>query len=319
MYYYRSLSDLYKTLENNLYRLPQDIDLIVGIPRSGLLAANILALLLNLPVTDFEGFLQGRIIKSGSTRMTKNELNKKKNSSHPLVIDDSILSGKSFKKIRQQIKTPTHGKVTFAAVYGRFTQHQECDLVFERVPTPRMFQWNYMHHPNLGDCCVDIDGVLCHDPTNQENDDGSNYRNFLLNARPLNIPSYEIGSLVTSRLEKYRPETEKWLCKQGIKFKNLFMLDAKTADERRKNNMHSKFKAHIYKNSHCNLFIESEAKQALEIVEVSKKPVLCTEIQKVFNPNGKSYLLKYKSKATIHTFKQKIKQIFKQVLNNSYK
>ena len=62
---YRSINDLNKTIIDNLYLLPRDIDLIVGVPRSGLLAANLLALYLNLPMTDVKGLLEGRTISSG--------------------------------------------------------------------------------------------------------------------------------------------------------------------------------------------------------------------------------------------------------------
>lgn len=63
---------------------------------------------------------------------------------------------------------------------------------------------------------MDIDGVLCADPTPEENDDGEKYRHFLLNTPPLFIPKVTIGTLVTSRLEKYRPETEAWLQKNHV-------------------------------------------------------------------------------------------------------
>lgn len=40
------------TIVRNLHRLPRDIDLVVGIPRSGLLAANLLSLAANIPMAD---------------------------------------------------------------------------------------------------------------------------------------------------------------------------------------------------------------------------------------------------------------------------
>ncbi|TIT90581.1 MAG: phosphoribosyltransferase, partial [Mesorhizobium sp.] len=73
----------------------------------------------------------------------------------------------------------------YAAVFGLLSQHNETDIVFEVVPHPRMFQWNFMHHVFLEQCCVDIDGVLCLDPTADENDDGPAYEKFLTEARPL--------------------------------------------------------------------------------------------------------------------------------------
>lgn len=45
---FRTLDQLNQCIYNNMYKLPRDIDLIVGIPRSGMLVANIIALYLNL-------------------------------------------------------------------------------------------------------------------------------------------------------------------------------------------------------------------------------------------------------------------------------
>lgn len=48
---YRSISDLNQIILKRLYIIPRDIDLVVGIPRSGMFPANLLALYLNRPVT----------------------------------------------------------------------------------------------------------------------------------------------------------------------------------------------------------------------------------------------------------------------------
>ena len=62
---YRSVADLNRSIVSWLPSLPGDIELIVGVPRSGLLAANLLALHRNLPLTDIDGLLAGRIFESG--------------------------------------------------------------------------------------------------------------------------------------------------------------------------------------------------------------------------------------------------------------
>lgn len=320
MYYYKSLSDMHKCLEYNVHRLPRDIDCIVGIPRSGLLAANMLALILNLPVTDFEGFLQGRLIKAGSTRALKNKISRKWQPTSVLIIDDSILSGRSFAQARQIIPKNKNVKITFAAVYGRFSWHQEVDMVFEKVPTPRMFQWNYMHHPNLEKCCVDIDGVLCHDPKQYENDDGPAYKKFLLTAKPLNIPTYKIGNIVTSRLEKYRAETEKWLSEHSIKYNKLFMLGVESAEERRKKNMHGSFKASIYKKTESNLFIESDINQSVVIAKMTKRPVLSVDKHIIIYPSHKTIVFNtiYHTNL-LYDFKNIVKMFLKQKFLFAYK
>ena len=62
---YRSFADLETCIVKNLHKVPRDIDLIVGVPRSGILVAAMLALYLNLPHTDIEGLIEGRILLPG--------------------------------------------------------------------------------------------------------------------------------------------------------------------------------------------------------------------------------------------------------------
>jgi len=148
-----------------------------------------------------------------------------------------------------------------------------------------MFEWNIMHHPRLDEACVDIDGVLCLDPSEDENDDGVNYIAFITNARPLIIPSSKIKHIVTSRLEKYRPQTEEWLRRNGVQYQHLHMLDLPTAEERRRLKMHHKFKADVYSGDReARLFIESEAEQAREIMLATNKPVYCTADNVLYAP-----------------------------------
>ena len=46
---YRNIDDLNHCILQHLSILPRDFDLIVGVPRSGMFPANLLALYLNLP------------------------------------------------------------------------------------------------------------------------------------------------------------------------------------------------------------------------------------------------------------------------------
>jgi adenine/guanine phosphoribosyltransferase-like PRPP-binding protein len=241
---YRSLSDLYRTILENLHRLPNDIDLVVGIPRSGLLAANMFSLISNIQITDIDSFLEGRLLSSGISKRTDRLNRNFSEMRRVLVLDDSIHTGAAMSKARARIAASGLEKnVLFAAVYGDKKEHPEVDLVFEQVKQPRCFQWNFMHHAQLAKACVDIDGVLCADPTDQENDDGEAYRRFLNEAVPLYTTSRRIGWLVTSRLEKYRDLTEAWLSRQGIEYDKLVMLDLPSKEERQRLGVHGSFKA----------------------------------------------------------------------------
>ncbi|MDB5456968.1 MAG: phosphoribosyltransferase [Caulobacter sp.] len=284
--HYRSIADLNATITRNLRQIPHDIDLVVGIPRSGLIPANMISLALNLPLADFEGFLQGRILAKGRTRALNSLTMEPGRPRKVLVVDDSINSGGSMLEARQKLAAAgLEDAAVFCAVYGLRDAHPEADLVLETVPRPRMFQWNLMHHKFLADACLDIDGVLCVDPSDDENDDGPGYEAFLSNARPFLRPTQKVGHLVTSRLEKYRGATQAWLAAAGIDYGKLWMLDLPDAKARRRLGAHGRFKAGVYAELDATLFIESEERQAVEIARLSRKPVLSIETQTILYPD----------------------------------
>ena len=286
---YRSISDMNDAILRNLHRLPRDIDLVVGVPRSGILAATLVSLTANIPMTDLDSFLAGRIYTSGITKRWAGLDRQTSEMRKILVIDDSIIGGTAMRDAREKIAAAgMKGDFIFAAVFGLSLQHEETDIVLDVVPHPRMFQWNFMHHMFLEQCCVDIDGVLCLDPTEEENDDGPAYEKFLSEARPLLGPTRKIGWLVTSRLEKYRKLTEAWLDKHEIKYDHLIMLDLPSKAERQRLGAHGSFKADFYRKSNAILFIESEHEQALKIAKLSGKPVLCVESNVVSLPDALS-------------------------------
>ena len=96
MYSYRSISDLASVISKNINIVPIDIDLVVGVPRSGMLPASMIALHLNTPLTDIYSYIDNRPLMAGQTRrVKKNSLSQCNQAKHILVVDDSIASGKS--------------------------------------------------------------------------------------------------------------------------------------------------------------------------------------------------------------------------------
>jgi uncharacterized HAD superfamily protein/adenine/guanine phosphoribosyltransferase-like PRPP-binding protein len=283
---YRSIKDLNETIKRSLFTVPKDVDLIVGLPRSGLLAANLIALHLNLPFTDFEGLIENRILKTGRRMLRrdnylKNELSKTK----ILLVDDSVQSGSTMRKAKRRLKeVGLENKVIFFAVFVSPEGRSEVDLYFEEIRGYRVFEWNLMHSAIVANSCVDIDGVLCEDPTEEQNDDGKRYEEFLLNAKPLHLPSVKIGYLVSCRLEKYRTLTEKWLKRHLIKYGKLYLMDLPSKEARLASNGHAAFKAKIYKNTNATMFIESSIHQARDIANISNSAVLCLETNEMIYP-----------------------------------
>lgn len=280
---YRSVSDLSATIRRNLHRTPRDVEVVVGVPRSGILAASMVSLALNLPLADLDGFLAGRLLASGRTRRRAALDTPATAMRRALVVDDSVRTGAAAEEARRKLAAACPDiEFTFCAVYGTEAAAGAVDLVFEMVPEPRVFEWNVLHHPLLAQACVDIDGVLCVDPTPEDNDDGENYLRFLQNAQPLHTPTRSIGTLVTSRLERYRKETEAWLEAAGVQYGKLVMLDGVDSETRRREGLHGKFKGEYYRRSPSPLFIESDPAQAAEIARISGKNVLCTETFTLF-------------------------------------
>ena len=266
---YKTYQDLNQDIKKNLWKMPP-CDLIVGVPRSGMIPAYMLSFLTNIPVCSLDEF------KANIFHVHSHRVLNIKDVHTVLVLDDCSSSGNSIREAREALSEQIKKyQIHFWAFYLMPGAEDKVDGFFEYASVPRMFQWNYLNHPEITRACFDIDGVLCYDPTPEENDDGEKYRHFILNAKPLFIPKYKIKALVTSRLEKYRPETEEWLKKHEVQYEKLYMLDLPSREERLKQNAHAKFKAKIYKKLNSPFFYESEIEQAREIFALTGKPVFC--------------------------------------------
>ena len=311
---FKTYEDLTNCITKNLYKIPRDIDLIVGIPRSGTMVANILALYLNLPFTDIGNFVNRGDLKTGTTRKCKNWIKTVSEARHVLIVDDSVSSGKAIKETKQLlVEKKVKCNCTFLAIYALNFSKSKVDIYLEICEQPRMFEWNYMHHWALEYCCMDIDGVVCEDPRRSQNDDGEKYLYFLKNATPKFIPTKKVGRFVTTRLSKYREQTEEWMKKYGIEYNELIMLDNMTAKERAINGNHAEFKAKVYKNCNSILFFESNYEQALQICQLSKKPVFCIENRTLITSDNVIGKLKVYNKEFAVTVKRVIRKLCKKI------
>lgn len=287
---FRSFADLHDDVARGLATLPVRPDLVAGIPRSGLLAAGMASVILNVPLASTDGLARNQVFGVGKTKYRGARPGAGDAGRRVLVLDDSVSTGLSLREARAALSglADLHD-FAFAAVYGERASHPEADHVFSVVPQPRMFQWNLMHHDGLADCMLDIDGVLCPDPTNAQNDDGDAYLRFLDAAAPLLLPTKPVAALVTNRLERYRAPTEAWLARQGVRYGALHMLDAPDAAARRAMDPWA-FKADVYRRSGAALFIESELEQAIGIAEAAQRPVLSVDVWRLVASDSDAYL-----------------------------
>src|SRR5690606_31966685 len=227
---YRNLRDLNRCVADNLHRLPRDIDVVVGVPRSGMLAATMVGLYLDVPVSDVDRFLRGEVMPGGdrATRIPDRPFRR------ALIVDDAIHTGRQLRLVRDALESSTlSAEPVYCCVYAHPDRMADVDIHFETLEGHRwLFEWNKLNHGMVPSMCVDMDGVLCRDPEPHEDDDAEAYLRFIETAEPKFRPRRKIGWIVTSRLEKYRKPTEDWLRRHEIEYGELHMMDLPSRRER---------------------------------------------------------------------------------------
>lgn len=287
-----TLADLAATIRRNVHKIPHDVDFVIGVPRSGVIAAGIIAEFLNAPLIDVDSFAKFGALPTGGrrSRFHRRPVTER---SRVLVVDDTIFHGWSLRETKNKL-APFARKFGYEFVYlAVFLEgpNDGVDIWLEDLrrytdgyTTFVLYEWNIFHHvPKLmGECIYDIDGVLCLDPPDERS--GRPYLDYLPNAVPLFTPTVKVGELVTYRLEKYRDLTEWWLRNQGVTYGALTMFPAKSYDERAEMGISpAAFKADIYRlRPWAKLFVESDDRQAREIHAITRRPVYSVETNKIY-------------------------------------
>lgn len=274
-------------VRRNIFKVPHDIDFVIGVPRSGMIPASMVAEFINVPLIDVDSFCAGaRPTGGGRLRLVN-----RKATSKVLVLDDTVFRGKSMSKTQAKL-APYKDLYEFiyAAVYLEGRGSDVIDFWFEDVRKYTnnftqivLYEWNIFHHiPSIMDYCMyDMDGVLCLDPPDERNVE--QYERYIREATPLFTPTVNIGAIVTYRLKRYRDITEKWLRENGISYGDLVMFQAMSWDERNRSGISpEEFKASHYRKSNAKIFVESNDRQAQRIHDISGKPVLCVETNKLY-------------------------------------
>lgn len=256
-------------------------DVVVHVPRSGTIPASLIATYLIKPFCSVDEFCAGIVPtrKAEYTSLTR-----------VLLVDDSLRTGAQMAAAVDRIKQS--GRATRIETLAVYSTRPVSPPVDKRIMDPSLylhehsddyyiFPWFMWKTGRLRKAMVDIDGVLCRDCLPAEDDDGAEYAKFLATAEPRFKPyQCQIGTLVTGRLEKYRPQTQDWLQRHGIEYRQIIMGPWKNQQQRREHGA-GRWKAEIYRNSPAPLFIESSAKEAAIIHEVSGKTVWCVDTQEV--------------------------------------
>lgn len=261
-----------------LPKLPTELCGVAGCPRSGMLAATQLALLFHLPLYTMsrEGpeLLKcgGRGQLYGWGRELTGQL---------LVVEDSTYSGGGLAGARRRCAEAGVDALC-VAVYHRPQARHQPDLWARELEIPHLFEWHCFNsghmsgetlHPELQRGSVlDMDGIVCADPTVPDSDEGG-YSTFLRTAAPLWTPRIRpCRAILTARLERHRPETEAWLQRHGARYDELVMMNVPT--HRHRGDV-AAWKARELARLEPSLYFESSERQARLIHSAWGGVVVC--------------------------------------------
>lgn len=269
--------------------VPHDIDAVAGVARSGLYPASMIAMWLHKPMYTVSQ-AQGVIAEAGNGwRLANGPKHVSPQPRKVLVVDDTVMTGSS-QRILRNVIGDRFEEAIFATVYcNPFANIAKPDIHAVDLEWPHLLEWNLFNSVLTPSTATDFDGILCHDCRPADDDDGPRYLEFLRNARPLyQMRRTPIPLIVTARLEKYRSETLAWLQRQGMRCDKLVMGPWRNNRERARADIgewkagHFKAWTRTRRGLRPLLFIESDARQAQRIAEVSRELVVCPAAGRVF-------------------------------------
>lgn len=287
-----SFADLNRDALTLVGMLPDNIDTIIGVARSGLVVANMLSLLMHRPLWVYQHRLNRLVPASNGWRLGAAE-HVETEMENVLVVDDTCMTGGSNRQTRSFV-SKHYPNALYAGLYVNPLAKVKPDLWVKDLAWPHILEWNMFNSILSPNMALDFDGILCQDCPRGMDDDGEKYEHFIKNARPKYLPrKVPVPLIVTARIEKYREWTLEWLSRYEIRVQRLVMHPAATLQERRKDNI-AHYKARHYRewaSSHQAkgrgrvpplMFVESDDRQAREIHKVSQKLVVCP-------PSGRCY------------------------------
>jgi hypothetical protein len=194
-----------------------------------------------------------------------------------------MVDGKTMEENFQLLRSHREDlNITKAALIATETSKDSVDLYYRIVNLPRLTEWNLLD-TKLGwtKLASDLDGVICENCPPGVDSDEELYTAWIKNAKPYLIPTFEVDMIVSSRLEKYRSDTQKWLAKHGVRYKELFLWGIQSKQERK--GKHAQHKIEIFLRKKPDMIWESSLDESVQIWEDIRIPTLCIDEMILFS------------------------------------
>jgi hypothetical protein len=261
------VEDAIATCRDWCSRLPMRYDLIVGIPRAGLFFGNFMALELSIPLATpdmLPNHWAGKTMEDRDIRSI-------------LVVEDMTASGTQIIPAEDRVQRLfPNATVHIGAVYSP-VGGMALDTFGMKIDGRSITEWDFLDEQVYQNVAVDMDGVLC-----QDCPPGLTEDQFILWAQsvvPYLVPRFKIQAVITSRLEKYRQLTVRWLVKNKVQYSNLLMDDSDTLEERDLIG----WKVECINWRKPEVFIESDPRVAQEVHWRTGVPVVCVSTMQTYS------------------------------------
>ena len=190
---------------------------IIGVARSGLTPATLLAQMLHLPLYILRQTSEDIIHAGHGWRLHGREIELTK----PLLVDDTIGSGTSMES-SLRICVANNIQARICVVYQHPAGSIKADHFAAYLPNPHILEWNVGNSPYSDRIVWDMDGLICEDCPPECDDDGDRYLDWLRTVQPRCLLRRSRITIATGRREKWRAETLRWLDRHGVQAE-LFM------------------------------------------------------------------------------------------------
>lgn len=262
---------------------------VVGIPRSGMIAASIIASILNVPLYSLTNNIVVKLSSYSNNGGYRMQFMKDEISKYPiLIVDDTLANGNESERIRNLLIKQNFNNKNFimSVIYANPNNAHKTDCFYKTLTFPHLLEWNIFNSTIMHNTILDFDGVLCDDIPAIIDNSHVLYSDYINKIKPIKsrLPVlFKAMGICTGRLERYRDITENWLKSHNVNYDMLSMYGG-TKEER--DSSIDKIIEHkssfFIKNTEAKLFIESCDYQSRLIAKNTGKSVLCINTKKLY-------------------------------------
>ena len=261
---YITTEDLGRDSQTLATLLPWVPDVVVGIARSGMLPATVVATHWHVPLVATSPFETNGLTELGAGLRMDDKVARRVR--RVVLVDDTIWNGHEMRRWTAIVKDWwPESEICRAAVYVHPQGLEHVDVYAALYAGLHYLEWNLFNCGHAETMATDLDGVLCDETS----------------GRPLHVPHRRpVLAIVTGRSERVREPTVAWLERWGVKHKALIMGPW---DDLPNPKQIAAWKADWYKRLGATLFVESDPDQARMIAADTGLPVLCPALKVVLN------------------------------------